>query len=65
MFPNLSQADCDAIERRYQDLRNTAAHQRLAGHAPVANVRDWGLTGRQAVGTLAVFGVLIILLLQV
>ena len=65
MFPNLSQVDCDAIERRYRDLRNVAAQQRLAGQAPVANVRDWGLTGRQAFGTLTVFGLLIILLLQV
>ena len=65
MFPNLSQADCDAIERRYQDLRNAAAQQRLAGQAPVANGRDWGLTGRQVFGTLAVFGLLVILLLQV
>ena len=65
MFPNLSQADCDAIQRRYQDLRHAAARQRLAGQAPVANVRDWGLIGRQAVGTLAGFGLLVILLLQV
>lgn len=65
MFPNLSRADCDAIERRYQDLRNVAAQQRLAGQAPVANVRDWGLTGRQAIGTLAVVGLLVILLLRI
>lgn len=65
MFPNLSRADTEAIELRFQALRDEAARHRLHGSVPITS-RGWDsrVSPRQTLTVLLGIGLLALVLLQ-